>query len=323
MRSARSEPSLRPLIGTIERTAAWSRGCVRAQPYHQGVSEQPVRYQSSDEDSSRWTDFPFREGDIVISTRSKSGTTWAQMICALLIFQSTELPAPLGTLSPWLDFLGTPKNEVYERLAAQDHRRFIKTHTPLDGIPIDDRVTYIVVARHPLDMAVSLYHQGNNIDRDRLRALTGQPAADGPPTPRMSLHDWLLRWVRVERDPRQAMDSLDGVMWHLSDAWARRKQPNILLLHYSDLSADLEGQMQGIATRLGITVRSECWSELVDAATFERMRERSLHLIPGVPGVLKDPAAFFRRGSSGAGREVLSAEETLAPQDLVSWLHRP
>jgi hypothetical protein len=119
----------------------------------------------------------------------------------------------------------TPKNEVYERLAAQHHRRFIKTHTPMDGIPIDDRMTYIVVARHPLDMAVSLYHQGNNIDRDRLRALTGQPAPDGPPKPRMPLHNWLLAWIRVDRDPREAMDSLPGVMWHLADAWARRKQP--------------------------------------------------------------------------------------------------
>ena len=115
-----------------------------------------MRYQSADEDSGRWTGFPFRDGDIVISTRSKSGTTWVQMICALLVFQSTKLPASLGELSPWLDFLGTPKDEVFERLATQDHRRFIKTHTPLDGIPVDDRATYVVVARHPLDMAVSL-----------------------------------------------------------------------------------------------------------------------------------------------------------------------
>lgn len=113
------------------------------------MPERPVRYRSDDEDSDRWTDFVFRPGDIVISTRSKSGTTWMQMICALLIFQTTELPERLNALSPWLDFLGTPKDEAYERLAAQDHRRFIKTHTPLDGIPLDDRVAYIVVARHP------------------------------------------------------------------------------------------------------------------------------------------------------------------------------
>ncbi len=35
-----------------------------------------MRYRSEDEDSARWLDFPFREGDIVISTRSKGGTTW-------------------------------------------------------------------------------------------------------------------------------------------------------------------------------------------------------------------------------------------------------
>ena len=58
----------------------------------------PFRYQSPDEDSARWLDFPFRVGDIVISSRSKTGTTWVQMICALLIFQTPQLPAPLAQL---------------------------------------------------------------------------------------------------------------------------------------------------------------------------------------------------------------------------------
>ena len=129
------------------------------------MTHQPVRYRSDEEDSGRWTGFPVRAGDIVISTRSKSGTTWVQMICALLIFQTPELPDSIGRLSPWLDHLTSPRAEIHSRLAAQRHRRFIKTHTPLDGIPLDPRVTYIVTGRHPLDMAVSLYHQGDNIDR--------------------------------------------------------------------------------------------------------------------------------------------------------------
>ena len=58
-----------------------------------------MRYVSPDEDSGRWDGFPFREGDIVISTRSKSGTTWMQMICALLVFRTAELPAKLSVLS--------------------------------------------------------------------------------------------------------------------------------------------------------------------------------------------------------------------------------
>src|SRR5690606_18403579 len=116
-------------------------------------------------------------------------------ICALLVFQTPALPAPLAELSPWLDWLVVPRDEVVARLEAQRHRRFIKTHTPLDGIPIDPRVTYIVVARHPLDMAVSLYHQGGNLDRERIRQLTGDPAPERPTRPRPQLHDWLLRWI--------------------------------------------------------------------------------------------------------------------------------
>ncbi len=289
----------------------------------------PVRYRSPEEDSARWSGFPFRDGDIVISTRSKSGTTWMQMICALLVFQTPQLPEPLGDLSPWLDRLTVPREELLARLAAQPHRRFIKSHTPLDGLPIDRRATYIVVARHPLDMAVSLYHQGSNIDRERLRKLTGQPGPSGPP-PRPPLHDWLISWIQEDATPQQQMDSLPGVMWHLTDAWGRRGQPNIVLAHYDDLSADLAGEMRRLADRLAITVPAGAWPELARAASFEEMRAGAERII-GPPGVLKSSAAFFRRGTSGAGREELSVPEQadyrkratqLAPPDLLRWLHR-
>jgi aryl sulfotransferase len=298
----------------------------------------PYRYQSPEEDSGRWLDFPFRDGDIVISTRSKTGTTWVQTICALLIFQTPELPAPIARLSPWLDHLITPRDELYARLAAQRHRRFIKTHTPLDGIPLDPRVTYIVTGRHPLDTAVSLYHQGNNLDRAKIRALTGAPEPTEPPPPRKPLHDWLLAYISgdaapwiASADPREDLDSLPGLMWHLSDAWARRHEPNVMLVHYDDLSADLEGQVRRIADWLSIGVPEQAWPALVQAATFEAMRSSAERLVP-TAGILKSSAAFFRRGTSGAAREVLSDDEIaayharaaqLAPQDMLAWLHSP
>jgi len=291
-----------------------------------------MRYRSSDEDSGRWHDFRFRPGDVVISTRSKSGTTWMQMICALLIFQRPELPASLPHLSPWLDWLVIPQDEVYARLAQQSHRRFIKTHTPLDGVPIDPAVSYIVVARHPLDMAVSLYHQSGNIDRERLRQLTGEPPPDGPPSPRPPLRQWLVDWIERDSDPRQVLDSLPGVMWHLRDAWQRRGEPNVRLVHYDDLLADLAGEMRRIAAWLGIEVPGDRWPELVEAATFARMRQRADELTPNSAGVLRDNRAFFRQGRSRGGSELLSAAELahyhrltaeLAPADLLAWLHRP
>jgi hypothetical protein len=304
--------------------------------YARRMPATPTRYTSPDEDSARWLGFPFRDGDIVISTRSKSGTTWMQMICALLVFGTPDLPAPLISLSPWLDWLVTPRETVFATLAAQRHRRFIKTHTPLDGVPLDPRATYIVVARHPLDMAVSLYHQGRNLNRARMRELIGEPELRSgspaePASTRPDLHEWLLSWIEGDPAPADELDSLPGVMWHLSDAWARRDEPNVLLVHYDDLISDLDGEMRRIAARLGIEVPEVPWPDLVEAATFERMRARSAQLAPDAAGILKDPAAFFRRGRSGSGRDTLTADQLaryraraaeLAPPSLLAWLHR-
>jgi hypothetical protein len=169
-----------------------------------------------------------RDGDIVISTRSKHGTTWLQMICALLVLRTPDLPAPLGVLSPWLDWLVAPRDEVWAQLAAQRHRRFIKSHTPLDGLPLDPGVTYVVGARHPLDAAVSLYHHGDNLDRARMRELTGdgRPIPDdrdkgadeaegADPPPRRSVREWLLAWIDHEaaaghRDPGRGVARIGG-----------------------------------------------------------------------------------------------------------------
>lgn len=289
----------------------------------------PLRYLSDDEDSARWGGFPFRDGDIVISTRSKSGTTWVQMICALLVFGSPELPAPLNDLSPWMDNTIERVADVFARLEAQPHRRFVKTHTPLDGIPLDDRATYVVVGRHPLDMAVSLYHQGDNIDRERMAKLTGVPMRARSPRP--SLHDWLLAWTERKVTAQEQPDSLVGVLHHLGDAWARRTSSNVVLLHYADLLADLPGQIRLLADRLAISVPEARWPVLVEAATFTQMRARSEQITPNRLGVLKDGKAFFRSGRSGTGREVLTTDElaayerrvsSLASADLISWLHR-
>jgi aryl sulfotransferase len=295
------------------------------------VASGPRSYATDEEDNARWAAFPHRAGDIVISTRSKHGTTWLQMICALLVFRAPDFPEPLGRMSPWLDRLTESQESVFARLAAQTHRRFVKTHTPLDGLPIHPEATYIVVARHPLDAAVSLYHQGENIDRERLRELVGLPEPDRPPAPRPALHEWLVEWIEDDPAPSDSLDSLPGVMWHLAGAWARRDEANIILVRYDDLQDDLDGAMRDIAGRLRIEIDEPAWPALVRAASFSEMQARAGALLPDQNGILRDPAAFFRRGTSGAAREVLSAAELaryeerarqLAPAELVTWLHR-
>jgi hypothetical protein len=307
-------------------------------------------YTSDDEDSARWWRFPLRDGDIIVSTRSKNGTTWMQMICLLLVFQTADLPDTLGRLSPWLDWVFRPEDEVRALLEAQTHRRVIKTHTPLDGVTHDPRVTYIVVARHPLDSAVSLYHHSKNLDRERLRVLMDRldapldsvkdgaaspdatPAdATPPPSTSLPLREWLQAYIDWEPDPRQWLDSLPGTMLHLSDAWARRDAGNVVLVHYDDLCDDLDGSMRRLAGRLGIPVDEARMQTLVRAAGFEAMRSDPERSVPDTLGVFQNNAAFFRRGGSGEGPAVAGDEGTaryrarlqgLAPPELLAWLHR-
>jgi hypothetical protein len=276
------------------------------------------RYVSDEEDSDRWHRFPFREGDVVVSTRSKSGTTWAQQICLLLLHGTPDLPAPLGELSPWVDWLTIPEDDLFARLEAQPGRRVVKTHTPLDGVVIDPRATYVVVVRDPLDMAVSLYHQGDNLDRERIAELTGRPYA-GPVT-RPPVDEWLRGWTRRETDPMVSMDSLQGVVHHVSDAADRRDDRRVLVLRYEDLVADLAGRMGWLAERLGVDVDPRVWPALVEAAGFGSMRADAAARAPDRRGVLKDPAAFFRRGRPGEGREVLPRSDVAAYEERVRRL---
>ena len=256
-----------------------------------------IRYRTSREDSARWQGFRFRPDDIVISTPAKAGTTWMHMICALVVFQTADLPAPLSTLSPWLDLRLRPVWEVHDQLENQRHRRFIKTHTPLDGLPIDPRVTYVVVGRDPRDMAVLLHYQRANV---KLNIFRRHETKHVPATP--DVRETMLTWMNCDDTPQNNLVTLRGVVWHLADAWSRRRSPNVVLFHYSDLSRDLGAEMRRLAARLGITIPEQTWPALVESATFERMRQRSDDLAPDVPlGIINDSGEFFRSGSSGNG----------------------
>ncbi|MEV5896570.1 sulfotransferase domain-containing protein [Nonomuraea fuscirosea] len=306
------------------------------------MTTQLARYLTPMEDSSRWDGFEFRPGDIVINSPAKCGTTWTQTICALLIFQTPRLPAKLSSLSPWIDMLVRPKQEVWDHLSAQRHRRFIKTHIPLDGIPIDPQVTYITVGRDPRDVAISLRSHGKNLKRDVIRRLIHQAAhpgggaADAP----VDGHDdrdlldertYMMRWVDNDDPPHVNLDSLRALIWTQSRAWVRRTEPNVVLLHYADLSRDLAGQMRRLAGRLGIEIDESRWPGLVEAATFQQMRNRADELAPDEQlGYIRDRKRFFRSGKSGEWQQFLTAEDRahyerrvagLAEPDLLEWLH--
>lgn len=89
-------------------------------------------------DSTVWNDFAFRDDDIVIGTNAKSGTTWTQQIVGQLIF-SGEPEVNVAEVSPWIDLRVPPKAVKLAAVEAQTHRRFLKTHLPVDALVFSHR----------------------------------------------------------------------------------------------------------------------------------------------------------------------------------------
>jgi aryl sulfotransferase len=257
------------------------------------------------------------------------------MICALLVFQSVDLPGPLDLLSPWVDMLTHSYEDLMANLEAQQHRRFLKSHTPLDGLPFGDRITYICVGRDPRDVAISWDNQRQNTDMKKMVALRKAAAGlddmakvmpSGVPKPPESQRDRFWAWA----EGSSPFPGLSELFHHLSTFWSMRDRPNVVLLHYDDLRNDLEGQMRGLAGRLGIQISEQVWPDLVQAATFTDMRQRTKELVPEITA-WHDPERFFHRGTSGQWRNLLNDDDLrryqarvseLADPELSAWIHK-
>src|SRR5580704_14138668 len=95
-------------------------------------------------DSARWAAYQPRDGDIVIATYPKCGTTWTQRIVSMLLAGSAA-PAPIG--GPWFDFrLRGPVEGAVGEAEAMTTRRHLKSHLPYDSLPVYEGVKFIHVA---------------------------------------------------------------------------------------------------------------------------------------------------------------------------------
>jgi aryl sulfotransferase len=286
-------------------------------------------------DSALWDRFELRPGDIVISPPAKCGTTWLQMLCGLLIFDTIELPRPLTEISPWLDAVTYDVDATIAALEAQQHRRFVKTHTPLDGLPFHEEVTYLCAGRDPRDVALSFDHAMANVDPEVMQVANdaaGLGPEDLPRPPDDPLERFRL-WADGELvdDPAQLGATLANLVHHAQTFWDRRDEPQVVLFHYDDLLADLPGQVRRLADELAIEIGDERIEELAAAATFDAMRSRADDLAPGVDAQLWiDNRAFFHSGTSGQWRDLLDPPTLrhyedrlakLASPDLARWLH--
>jgi aryl sulfotransferase len=256
-------------------------------------------------DSRMWNGFRFRPDDVVIATYAKAGTTWTQQIVAQLIFGGRE-GIDVATLSPWLDLRVPPKEVKLAALEAQRHRRFIKSHLPVDALVFSPEAKYIYVGRDGRDVVWSFYNHHANANDDWYRLYNDTPGRVGPPIarPPASVRQYFLEWLEGDGYPLWSF-------WdNVSSWWAIRHLPNVLFLHFADLKRDLPGQMRRVAAFLEIDLDKTTFDAAVRHCGFDYMKTHAAKHAPHRGRLFKGGArAFIHKGTNGRWRDVLSAAD--------------
>ncbi len=264
-------------------------------------------------DNRRWDMVDIRSDDVFVVTPPKCGTTWMQTIVALLLSGDPDVETELSVKMPWVDIRIREMEEVAERLESMTRRRSMKSHTPMDGLPLDDHAQYICVFRHPLDAHFSFRKHVRNVPMPWFDHWYPEDDPDG------------IAFRRFLDGGAEGFDTdampLAHILRHYITAKALSHRPNVSLFHYADMTRDLAGVFASLSGLLGTPHSATVMQELVEAATFDNMKNNAERFAPsGGKGFFKSDSAFFHSGTSGKWHGKLTDVE-LAAYDAMMDAH--
>lgn len=278
-------------------------------------------YDNHSLNSQAWDNYRPRPGDVIISTALKTGTTWMQNIVGGLIFQDEPMPGLVWELSIWPDSSFGSAAEKLAQLEAQTHRRFLKTHLPLDALPYFPEVDHIYVGRDGRDVFMSLWNHYRHLQPDVFDHYNRHPRRRNDPVPICpdNIHDFFDMWInRSWLEWEQDGFPFSSLFYHVQSWWAFRHLPNILFVHFNNLLADLDGQMRRIAAYLDIPVHEATWPALVDKLKFKSMKANADKVVPSSGGFLFGGAKqFLHKGTNGRWRDILTVDELAQYDETV------
>jgi len=276
-------------------------------------------------DSTMWNDFKFRDDDIIISTYAKSGTTWMQQIVSQLIFNGQE-GLEVAEMSPWIDLRVPPKQVKIPVVQAQEHRRFIKTHLPVDALVFSPQAKYLYIGRDGRDVLWSLYNHHITANNIWYEALNDTPGLVGPKIgkPLDSIVDYYHEWLDKDGYPWWSMWENVNSWWEIKDL------PNVMFVHFAKLKEDMPGMIRRIASFLDISIDESKWNDILKHCSFDYMKDNATKSVP-LGGAFWDGGAktFIHKGTNGRWRDVLTTEESekyekiateKLPSECARWL---
>lgn len=245
-------------------------------------------------------------------------------------------PLTISTLSPQIDNrAGALFGDRFETLEQQMHRRVIKTHLPIDGLPFYPEVHYVVVARDPRDVFMSQWNHYSSFTDGFYSMVNKIPNRFGDELPRCpsDLHEfwrlWICRgWFEWEMEGYP----FGGNMRHTQTWWDFRHLDNVLMIHFDDLLADIAGQLEKISSFVNVTLSQAALTEVAESVNFLNVSQAPELDHPTWELRLKGGGrSFYFSGRNGRWRGVLSdmelnqyetTKDKVLSEDCAKWLQK-
>lgn len=226
--------------------------------------------------------------DVFIATFAKSGTNWAMQTALQIAWRGRAEFDHIHDKVPWPEapMPTIVTMEESDRDPSPTGRRVIKTHLPTRSVPYSAHAKYITVLRDPKEVVISAYY-----------FLLGSMGV----LDIVSFQQWY---------DRLADNGLLTKAWaeHTASYWAWRDRPNVLVLTFAEMKADLAGTVKRFAELMEVSLSDAELAEVTRRASFSYMKEHESQFAPPkIPLRGNAPMAkMIRRGKAGGSDELLS-----------------
>lgn len=246
-----------------------------------------------------------RPTDVLVASYPKTGTTWTQEICYLILNNIDLEKANSKTLEERIPFIEIPPMGIkgFEKLPDP---RVIKTHLPYEDIPqsfLQNKTKIVYIARNPKDTAVSYYH---------FMKMLGYFAYSG------TLEDFVDLFVNDTGS--------DHVMYHTYvkhalEYWKRRNEGTVLFLTYEGMQKDFIGGIRKVAQFLGKTLTDEQVDQIAAHCSFESMSKNPMTNYSQGGACVRvegSETCFMRKGKVGDWKNRFTPEMSRKMEEYVA-----